>query len=168
MVFFYIPPIGVNRNMPSGYITDHISSHFSLAELSRSALALRHGITNTPGAVEIGHLTRLAKNILEPVREHFRMPFSPSSAYRSPELNRLAGSRDTSQHMRGQAADFEIPSLANGDLAYWIRDNLTFDQLILEFYHAEVPKSGWVHCSYVAGLNRNQCLIFDGKNYQKF
>jgi hypothetical protein len=46
------------------------------------------------------------------------------------------------------AADIEIPGVANADLASYIRDNLQFTQLILEFYTPGVPDSGWVHVSY--------------------
>ncbi len=145
-----------------------VSKHFSLAELTRSTIALRHGIINVPEPEEVINLTRLATNILEPVRQHFNIPFSPSSAYRSMVVNRLVGSANSSQHVTGHAADFEIPIIANDDLAHWIKENLTFDQLILEFHHPDEPKSGWVHCSYHAGSNRNQSLIFDGSNYREF
>lgn len=145
-----------------------LTAHFNLNELSRSAIALRHGISNAPGPQEVYNLTRLAICILEPVRQHFNIPYSPSSAYRSPEVNRLAGSKPTSQHLSGHAADFKIPTIANRALADWIKTNLTFDQLILEFHHPDDPGSGWVHCSYHPDHNRNQCLIFDGTHYREF
>ncbi len=147
---------------------DRISEHFTLRELTRSAIALRHGIDNRPHGRAIAHLIQLAENILEPVRQNFGVPFSPSSGFRAPQVNRLAGSKPASQHITGQAADFEIPALANPVLAQWIRDNLVFDQLILEFHRAHDPKSGWIHCSYHTGHNRNQCLIFDGVSYEAF
>jgi zinc D-Ala-D-Ala carboxypeptidase len=49
---------------------------------------------------------------------------------------------------QGFAADIEIPSIANADLAQWIADNCDFRQLILEFYTPGIPDSGWVHVSY--------------------
>ena len=145
----------------------HLTQHFTLNELTRSALALRHGISNVPGPQVVLNLVQLATYILEPVRVHFGRPFSPSSGYRAPEVNRLAGSSAASQHVTGQAVDFEIPGLSNGDVARWIKDNLTFDQLILEFHHIDDPGSGWIHCSYVEGQNRNISLIFDGITYQE-
>lgn len=145
-----------------------LTRHFTLEELSHSAIALRHGIGNIPPGPEIANLTRLAENILEPVRQNFALAFRPSSGYRSPEVNRLAGSKPTSRHVTGEAADFEIASVPNRDLADWIRDNLVFDQLILEFHHPEDPASGWVHCSFHARHNRHDCLIFDGVGYRKF
>lgn len=149
-------------------INKQITTHFSLDELTRSGIALRHGIQNVPGYQEQINLFRLATHILEPVRQHFNIAFRPSSGFRAPEVNRLAGSKSTSQHLTGRAADFEIPTVANRDLADWIKANLTFDQLILEFHHPENPTSGWVHCSYHTDHNRNECLIFDGTNYRKF
>jgi len=147
---------------------DIISQHFSLFELTKSAVALRHGIKNIPGPLEIINLTALAAHILEPVRQKFAIPFSPSSGYRTRRLNDVIGSKSTSQHILGQAADFEIPTVINRDVADWIKDNLDFDQLILEFHQENDPQSGWVHCSYVPHNNRNQCLIYDGTTYEVF
>jgi len=60
-----------------------------------------------------------------------------------------------------------VPGVPNAELAEWIRDNLEFDQLILEFYTPGIPDSGWVHVSYLAdGDNRGECLTatrIDGK-----
>ena len=53
----------------------------------------------------------------------------------------------------------------NKTLAKYIKSNLIFDQLILEFYNSTDPNSGWVHCSYDKNNNRKQSLIYDGKNY---
>ena len=145
-----------------------LTDHFTLNEFTRSALALRHGISNVPGAMEITNMTRLARHILEPVRQHFGRAFSPSSGYRCGQVNALAGSKPTSQHVTGHAVDFEISTIANRILADWIKENLIFDQLILEFHHAEDPKSGWVHCSYRENHNRQSCLIFNGRNYKEF
>jgi len=147
---------------------DQITEYFTLNELTRSAVALRHGIVNRPGPQEIANLISLAANILEPVRQNFGRAFRPSSGYRAPEVNKLVGSKPTSQHVTGQAADFEIPAIANRMLANWIKDNLIFDQLILEFYRPDNPGSGWVHCSYAVNQNRNQCLIFNGTDYKEF
>ncbi len=124
-----------------------LSPHFTLAEAAKSHLAARHGIDNTPPAAAIPRLVRVASQILEPVRKEFRLPFSPSSWYRSPDLNAAVGSRPTSAHLTGRAVDFELPGVANRDLAQWCADNLRFDQLILEFPAPGDPASGWVHCA---------------------
>lgn len=145
-----------------------LSNNFTLEELTKSGLAMRNGLDNTPNCDEVKCLTALVENILQPVRDYYNKPFVPSSGFRSAVVNALAGSSKRSQHRKGEAADFEVPTVANRDLAEWIRDNLEFDQLILEFHNPAIPDSGWVHCSYVGVSNRKQCLIFDGKNYRTF
>ena len=135
-----------------------LSEHFTLAELTKSQVAVRRCIDNTPGEAEIGNLERLARHILEPVRARFRRPFTPSSGYRSRPLNTAIGSGSASQHIRGEAVDFEIPGVSNLEVARWIRDNLEFDQLILEFHSPTDPSAGWVHCSYRASGNRKEVL----------
>ncbi len=145
-----------------------LSKHFPLSELTKSQTAKRLGITNDPDNRVLGNLKALARHILEPVRLHYGIPFTPSSGYRCPKLNHAIGSSSTSQHVTGEAADFEIPTIANRDLADWIKDNLTFDQLILEFHNPDVADSGWVHCSYRAENNRGECLVYDGRIYTKF
>ncbi len=151
-----------------------LSDHFTLEECIKSNIALRHNIDNTPHDGEvIVNLRALCRNIAEPVRKHVGKGFVPSSAYRSPALNLFIGSKPSSQHLKGQAMDFEVPGFDNYKLGCWIRDNMVYDQLILEFYKDGEPTSGWIHCSYVddpdkEGLNRQMSLIFDGRNFRKF
>ena len=115
------------------------------------------------------NLRALCKNVLQPIRDNFGIPFSPNSGFRSLELNEKLGSSSTSQHCKGQAADIEVPGVPNYTLAKWIEDNCDFDQLILEFYTSGIPDSGWVHVSYVGEGNRKSVLTaarIDGKtNY---
>jgi hypothetical protein len=68
------------------------------------------------------------------------------------------GSKPTSQHSEGKAADIEVVNVDNKVLAEWIRDNLEFDQLILEFYRDGEPDSGWIHVSWNSDNNRSQTL----------
>ena len=139
-----------------------LSPHFTLEALCKSEYALRNGIDNsTSDPAVIENLTRLANRILEPVRAHYDMPFEPNSGYRCLTLNRAIGSQDTSQHIRGEAVDIEMPATANYELALWIAQNLEFDQLILEFYTPGVPSSGWVHVSLAAANNRRQTLTIN-------
>lgn len=145
-----------------------LSKNFTLNELTKSQTAIRLGIDNTPDTSEIIRLQALARQVLQPVRDHYSRSFSPSSGYRSVELCKAIGSSSKSQHAKGEAADFEVPGIDNYDLACWIKDNLDFDQLILEFYKSGDPTSGWIHCSYKVGENnRKQCLTFDGKQYMQ-
>lgn len=137
----------------------NLSDHFTLAEAVKSQVALRKGLNNAPPSVLIPRLVRVATQILEPVRREFKKPFSPSSWYRSPVLNAAIGSKPTSHHLTGRAVDFEVPGIANDVLARWCAANLTFDQLILEFYRDGEPTSGWVHCSLAEdGFGRGEIL----------
>lgn len=141
-----------------------LSKNFHLSELTRSQTATRYGIPNTPNSTQLRNLEILCQQVLQPVRDHFRHPVVVSSGFRSPLLNARIGGSKTSQHCFGQAVDFEIPGLPNKDVARWIRENLSFDQLILEFYDGKNPNSGWIHCSYVDN-NRKQAMVFNGKRY---
>jgi zinc D-Ala-D-Ala carboxypeptidase len=106
----------------------------------------------------------LCLNVLQPIRSHFDEPVIISSGYRSAELCIAIGSKPTSQHSEGKAADIEIVNVDNKELAMWIKNNLEFDQLILEFYKEGEPDSGWIHVSYNGENNRNQFLIASREN----
>tara|TARA_E500000318_G_scaffold107723_2_gene117419 strand:+ start:3165 stop:3641 length:477 start_codon:yes stop_codon:yes gene_type:complete len=142
-----------------------LSDNFTLNELTRSSVAKRKGIDNTPDLFHIENLKRVCAEILQPIRDHFGVPFSPSSGYRSVELCEAIGSSSDSQHAKGEAVDFEIPGMDNRDLALWIKDNLHFDQLILEHYDPKDTSAGWIHCSVTEDYNRKECLNYDGKLY---
>jgi zinc D-Ala-D-Ala carboxypeptidase len=137
-----------------------LSPHFTLAELTKSSTAIRMGIHNEPEPNHFSALTILCKTILEPVREHFGVAFSPSSGFRSPQLCEAIGSSKKSQHTKGEAADFEVPGVDNHLVASWIRDNLDFDQLILEGYTDDDKNSGWIHCSTKSDWNRKEVLRY--------
>ena len=137
-----------------------LTPHFTLDEMVKSQTALRLGLDNTPDTDEMKSLLALCENVLEPVRIHWAKPFVVNSGFRALRGNRAIGSRDSSQHAKGEAADIEIPGIDNLVLYYWIAEELDFDQLILEFYNGE-PSSGWVHVSYVGLENRNQTLRID-------
>ena len=135
-----------------------LSKNFNLLELTKSQTAERKGIENTPSTEHQENLKRLCESILQRVRDHFGRVVSVSSGYRSEELCTAIGSKTTSQHARGEAADFEIYGLSNKQLADWINENLDYDQLILEYWKKEDPNAGWVHCSYNVNVNRKQSL----------
>ena len=137
-----------------------LSKNFSLQELTKSQTATRLGIDNTPNKAQIINLTNLCKNILQKVRDRFAKPVIINSGFRCVELCEAIGSSSKSQHASGSAADIEVMTLDNKVLAEWIKKNLIFDQLILEFYkESEGPRSGWVHVSYSASDPRGQSLI---------
>jgi zinc D-Ala-D-Ala carboxypeptidase len=130
-------------------------------------VASRKGIDNIPGAGEIKNLENLCYEVLEPVRAHFDKPITVSSGYRSEALCEAIGSKKTSQHAKGMAVDFEINGVPNIQVAYWLTNNVDFDQCILEFYKPTDGSAGWIHASYnEKGANRKQVLTFDGKRYE--
>ena len=135
-----------------------LSNNFGLNELIRSQTAERKGIDNTPSAEHQENLKSLCTNVLQPIRDHFGKVVTVSSGYRSPELCIAIGSKTTSQHAKGEAADFEIFGVSNKVLADWIHNNINYDQLILEFWSPEDPNKGWIHCSYSKDNNRKQYL----------
>jgi hypothetical protein len=142
----------------------NLTKNFTLAEMTKSETALRYDMDNTPGEQETAALKLLAEKVLQPVRDHFGRGVKVNSGFRHPEVNAKVGGSKTSDHCRGQAADIEIPGVPNAELAEWIKDNLDFRQLILEFYTPGIPDSGWVHVSYVAEDNKKQVLTATKQN----
>jgi zinc D-Ala-D-Ala carboxypeptidase len=142
----------------------NLTKNFTLAEMTKSETALRHGLENNPGEQELAAMKLLAEKVLQPVRDHFKRGVKVNSAYRHPDVNAKVGGSRNSDHTRGQAADIEIPGVANAELAQWIKDNLEFRQLILEFYTPGIPDSGWVHVSYVAEDNKKEVLTATRKD----
>jgi hypothetical protein len=126
----------------------NLTINFSLNELTKSEVALRMDLENIPGEAEITSLRLLAEKVLQPIRDHYGKGVKVNSGFRSSAVNQAAGGSKTSDHVKGQAADIEIPGVANAELAQWIMDNLEYTQLILEFYTPGIPDSGWVHVSY--------------------
>ena len=126
----------------------NLSANFSLKEMTRSDTATRLGLNNTPDEKTIDNLKTLCEKVLQPVRDHYGKTVTVTSGFRSSETNQAIGGSKSSDHVRGQAADIEIPGVPNAELAQWITDNLEYTQLILEFYTPGIPDSGWVHVSY--------------------
>lgn len=135
-----------------------LTKNFSLEELIKSEAALRLNIPNKPSKTAITNLTVLSEQVLQPIRDHFKTGVKVNSGYRSPAVNEAIGGAENSDHMRGMAADIEIPGLANADVAKWISSDLKFTQVILEFYTPGVPDSGWVHVSYDPKNLKCECL----------
>ena len=135
----------------------NLSRNFTLQELIKSDTAIRLGIDNNPNADQIEKLKALCENILQPVRDHFGR-VKVTSGYRSPELCTAIGSSINSQHAKAEAADFEVIDTDNAELADWIHSNLSYDQLIIEYYTPGEPNSGWIHCSYIPEDRRAQFM----------
>jgi hypothetical protein len=141
-----------------------LTKNFSLAEMVKSETALRHGMENNPGPDELNNLLQLCANVLQPIRDHYQKGVKVNSGYRSPDVNAKVGGSRTSDHTRGMAADIEIPGVPNADLAKWIKENLSYTQLILEFYTVGIPDSGWVHVSYDPANLKKQDLTATRKD----
>ena len=138
-----------------------LSKHLSLAEVTRSETAKRKGVSNMPTPEHLENFKLLAEKVFEPIREHFKVPIHISSGYRSKELNKAIGGSSSSQHLLGQAIDIDMDGSANGvtnKMVFdFIKNNLSFDQLIFEFGTKDAPD--WVHVSYNPnGKQRKQVL----------
>lgn len=121
-----------------------LSQNFTLAELTRSDTALRFGLDNTPNQRAIAAMRALCLNVLQPLRDHFSVPVTISSGYRSRRVNqKIKGSSANSQHMFGEAVDFNVMGTPPAQIFDWIvfAGVVDFDQCILEF-------NRWVHVSY--------------------
>jgi hypothetical protein len=140
-----------------------LSPHFTLAELTASKS--HPHVKNEPNQDQVLALEALCDNVLEPVRLYFGRPVIVSSGFRSPELNRLVGSKaKRSQHMLGEAADFEIPGVANVDIFYYITEILKqYDQCIAEMLSETNPSQGWIHVSWSRFKNRQEKLSYLGR-----
>jgi len=143
-----------------------LSENLSIAEATYSATALRKGIVNKPTVTHLISLKAVANNIFQPCRNHFGKPLRVTSGYRSKELNKAIGGSNNSQHSKGEALDMQsTDGYTNRELFMYIKDHLTFDQLIGEFPD-NVGEFAWVHCSYKEEGNRGEVLIAykeDGK-----
>jgi zinc D-Ala-D-Ala carboxypeptidase len=130
-----------------------LSKHFTLNELIRSQAATRRGIRNIPGREEAENLARLCMLILEPLRMRLGRPVFITSGYRCPELNALIGGSKTSQHMKGQAADFHVEGMTPPEVFHWIVEvsKIPYDQAIEEF-------GEWAHISF-SDHPRHEALV---------
>ena len=136
-----------------------ISDHITYAEAIHSQTAKRKGIDNTPNPNQIEAMKLLAEKVFEPLREWVGGPIKVNSFFRSPDLNTAIGGSKTSQHCKGQAIDIDdvYGYKTNSEMYHWIKENLSFDQMIWEFGTDTQPN--WVHVSYVSEENnRNRCL----------
>jgi hypothetical protein len=144
-----------------------LSEHFTLSEMTRTS----SGIANVPTDAEVKALTVLCTTLLEPVRNRFG-PVSIHSGYRGPAVNAAIGGSKTSQHMRGEAADFHCPGATLETVMRWIvvESGLSYGQVILEGHTKGEPT--WIHLSlgapYRLGSSCMQALVFDGKNYTPY
>jgi putative chitinase len=133
-----------------------MTPHFTLAELTHTDHRL---LDNTPNATELVNLQRLAE-FLETVKTTLGgKPIMINSAFRSKAVNDAVGSKDTSQHRQGLAADFRVPGMAP-DAVVRALLHLPYDQIIREY-------DAWTHIS-IADKPRRQALIIDKAGTRTF
>jgi hypothetical protein len=138
-----------------------LTEHFSLAELTHTD---HREFDNTPNEPELANLVRLAQ-FLEKVKTALGgKPIMINSAFRSKQVNDAVGSKDTSQHRLGCAADIRVPGMTPNEVVQALMaSGLGFDQVIREFSDP-VTGGGWCHVSIPNDPNgkaRKQALIID-------
>ena len=133
-----------------------MTPHFTLAELTHTD---HRSLNNTPNPGELANLQRLAE-FLEVVKTTLGgKPVMINSAFRSKAVNDAVGSKDTSQHRLGLAADFRVPGMAP-DAVVRALLKLPYDQIIREF-------DAWTHIS-ISDKPRRQALIIDKQGVRPF
>lgn len=145
----------------------NLSLHVSLEEFEASQIAVRYHLINKMNAAQTFSAKQLCVKVLDKIRDHYGKEISISSGFRNPVVNRIAKGSSSSQHTRGEAADFTIKHLSVdqvfNDIRHRLIADLTWDQLIHE--------EGWVHISYREGRNRLDVLratfTHDGVTYNK-
>ena len=135
-----------------------MTEHFTLAELTATS---HRQFDNTPNEAETANLQRLAE-FLERVKEALNgKPVMINSAFRSKQVNDSVGSKDTSQHRTGCAADFKVPGMTpDAVVRAIIAAGLPYDQIIREF-------DAWTHIS-ISDTPRRQALIIDRAGTRPF
>ena len=119
-----------------------LSKYFSLAECIRSRKAKALGLSNQPSREIVERLKVFLRKVMDPIRELFGVPISPSSVYRTWPVNTAVGGSATSQHPEGEACDFNVTGLSVREvMRRIIAAGIPFDQLIDEY-------GSWVHISY--------------------
>lgn len=138
----------------------NISKYITYSEATKSQTATRLGIKNEPSQEALVSMRYVASQIFDAIRDHFGIPIGVSSFYRSPELNKAVGGSATSQHTTGEAIDIDADifgGITNSEIFKYVKEHLTFDQLIWEYGDKLNP--AWVHVSLRRnGINRQQII----------
>jgi len=139
-----------------------LSEHFTLEELTHTD---HREFDNTPNATELANLTRLAAFLEEVKTVIGGKPVMVNSAFRSKQVNDAVGSKDTSQHRIGCAADIRVPGMTPDEVVKAIiKAGIGYDQVIREF-------DRWTHISVtnqVGQIPRRQALIIDKTGTRPF
>jgi zinc D-Ala-D-Ala carboxypeptidase len=143
----------------------NLTANFTLEELIRSDAAARNGWDNTPNEAEIDNLKRLAMLLQQVKTAVGGKAVMINSGFRNKQVNDSVGSKDTSQHRLGCAADLRVPGMTPRQVVEaCIANNVPFDQIILEF-------DSWTHISVPNTPEtkpRGQKLIIDKAGTRPF
>jgi len=139
-----------------------LTEHFTFEELTHTD---HRNFDNTPNEAELANLKRLAE-FLEQVKTVLGgTPIMVNSAFRSKQVNDAVGSKDTSQHRIGCAADFRVPAMTPDQVVKAIiAAKLPYQQIIREF-------DAWTHISIPNTPNakpRKQALIIDKSGTRQY
>lgn len=158
-----------------------ISANFNLSDVIKSDKAFDLRIDNSAPPAVVHESINVAVNVLEPLAIKFGVTNIIINSWFRCEALEKAICKDAyvkwcgvngvpvteaswqkyfsrKQHPRGNAVDLEVKGVSNKDLFEWIKANMVYDQLILEFHKSGDPRSGWVHVSYVPRNNRKQAF----------
>jgi len=141
-------------------LNEFLTPHFTVREMLHSATCDRIGMINRLDEPEliVGRLRTLCEKVLEPLRQQFG-PITIISGYRSDCLNYVVGGVPNSQHCEGEAADIMTKTEKTARQYFnWIRDNLEFDQLIIE--RSKKTGNFWLHVSYTNRRANRQSHFF--------
>ena len=129
-----------------------------------SRTATRLDIDNKPNNDQMHSMCLIAEEVFEPLRVWVGGPIKINSFFRSPELNKAIGGSSKSQHCHGQAMDIDdtFGRATNAEMFEFIKDNLSFDQLIWEFGTNDNPD--WIHISYVSEEENRNIMLEAYKN----
>lgn len=121
-----------------------LTEHFSYNEMTRSAWAEQHHVTNEPNKLQLAALTNLCRVLLEPLHRQFG-PIRIASAFRSPLVNEGVHGMGASKHLSGEAVDIGIPDLETGRAYFrFIVNTIDYDQVLFEY---RLNGAVWLHCS---------------------
>jgi len=135
-----------------------MTPNFTLAELTTTS---HRQFDNTPNEVEMANLQKLAEFLEEVKALLDGKPIMINSAFRSKQVNDSVGSKDTSQHRTGSAADIRVPGMSpDAVVRVLVASDLPFDQVIREF-------DAWTHIS-ISSTPRRQALIIDRAGTRPF
>lgn len=138
-----------------------LTSKFTLGSITRAPnVTFDHPVRGPSAGLSfeqvICNLKLLTINCIEPIKEkypnlHITNSWRPSGI----------GS-PTSQHPKGQACDIQFRGVHPKEyftICQWIRDNVAYDQLLLE-YKTTGTRLPWIHISFDSAKSRRQVLTF--------